>query len=589
MTLQKNPGLLRPCRMAKSWAGMVACCALWAIGGAWAQAPAPGELRDRALQQELLQQQRDDALQRARQAPDVRLDTGAQSQAGPDLLPADEQPCFKIHRIELTGEGRDQFAWALAHADRSPTGLPDAPVGRCLGAEGVRVVMTRIQNAIIARGYVTTRVLAAPQNLNEGVLSLSVLPGRVRQVRSGVVSDEYRATWWNALPVQPGDLLNLRDIEQGLENFKRLSSVAVDIQITASAAPDAQPGDSDLVINWQQGLPVSVSVSIDDAGSRDTGVYQGNVTLFYDHAFTLHDQVVFSHQHDLGGGRDGDRGSASQSVQYSVPWGYWMFGLSGGSSRYHQTVFGQVADFRYSGEGRTGDVRLGRVLYRDGIHKLTATLKGWSRSSSNRVNDVEQVTQRRKTGGWELALQHRAVWGGTILDLGLQHRRGTGAFNAQPAASAPRVKIIAADAQLNHSFELAGVRLRHQASMRAQWNRGPLASQDRFGIGSRYTVRGFDGESQLTGERGWLVRQDLAWAPMSGRQEVYAGLDHGQVGGERAGAATEAGRSLTGAALGYRGAWQRVGFDVFMAWPLNAPRGLATSGSIAGFSLHSSF
>jgi len=76
---------------------------------------------------------------------------------------------------------------------------------------------------------------------------------------------------------------------------------------------------------------------------------------------------------------------------------------------------------------------------------------------------------------------------------------------------------------------------------------------------------------------------------LSGGQEVYAGLDHGQVGGERAGATAEAGRSLTGAALGYRGSWQRVGFDVFMAWPLNAPRGLATSGSVTGFSLHSSF
>lgn len=45
--------------------------------------------------------------------------------------------------------------------------------------------------------------------------------------------------------------------------------------------------------------------------------------------------------------------------------------------------------------------------------------------------------------------------------------------------------------------------------IRAQWNRTPLTPQDRFAIGGRYTVRGFDGETSLMGERGWLLRNDI--------------------------------------------------------------------------------
>ena len=30
-----------------------------------------------------------------------------------------------------------------------------------------------------------------------------------------------------------------------------------------------------------------------------------------------------------------------------------------------------------------------------------------------------------------------------------------------------------------------------------------------FSIGGRYTVRGFDGEASLMGERGWLLRNDI--------------------------------------------------------------------------------
>ena len=39
-----------------------------------------------------------------------------------------------------------------------------------------------------------------------------------------------------------------------------------------------------------------------------------------------------------------------------------------------------------------------------------------------------------------------------------------------------------------------------------------LDAQDRFAIGGRYTVRGYDGEASLSAERGWLLRNDLSWA-----------------------------------------------------------------------------
>ena len=59
-------------------------------------------------------------------------------------------------------------------------------------------------------------------------------------------------------------------------------------------------------------------------------------------------------------------------------------------------------------------------------------------------------------------------------------------------------------------------------SWRAQWNRTPLAPQDRFSIGGRYTVRGFDGELTLMGERGWVLRNEIG-LPVGAGQELYAG------------------------------------------------------------------
>ncbi|HMM47440.1 MAG TPA: POTRA domain-containing protein [Thiobacillaceae bacterium] len=86
--------------------------------------------------------------------PDARLQV---PEAAPHRrIPAEETPCFPVRRIMLAGALAERFQWALGAADPDD----DPAVGRCLGREGIDLVMRRIQNAIIARGYVTTRVLA---------------------------------------------------------------------------------------------------------------------------------------------------------------------------------------------------------------------------------------------------------------------------------------------------------------------------------------------------------------------------------------------------------------------------------------------
>ncbi|MBB1225580.1 ShlB/FhaC/HecB family hemolysin secretion/activation protein, partial [Klebsiella pneumoniae] len=135
----------------------------------------------------------------------------------------DETPCFPIGRIRLDGEDAQRFFWSLSAAD------PDngAATGRCLGAGGVSGVMARVRHAVVARGFVTTRILAAPQDLRGGTLTLTVVPGRVRAIRFSPGTSR-QATASNAVPVRRGDLLNLRDIEQALENFRRVPTVEAD-------------------------------------------------------------------------------------------------------------------------------------------------------------------------------------------------------------------------------------------------------------------------------------------------------------------------------------------------------------------------
>ena len=139
----------------------------------------------------------------------------------------------------------------------------------------------------------------------------------------------------------------------------------------------------------------------------------------------------------------------------------------------------------------------------------------------------------------------------------------------------------------HHDEVRAAQRLRYQGTWRAQWNRTPLVPQDRFSIGGRYTVRGFDGESVLMAERGFLIRNDLSLALGQSGQELYLGVDHGRVGGPSA--ELLVGRHLTGAVIGLRGNYKQLNYDVFVGGPLDKPENFQTHHRTAGFNLTLSF
>lgn len=534
--------------------------------------------------QELLrQQERERALRESQErAPDVRMESPT---AALETLPADESPCFRIESVLLAGESAHIFRWALEAVDPPR----DPATGGCLGTQGINVVIKRVQNAIIAKGFVTTRVLTAPQDLTTGLLTLTVVPGRIHKIRFADGTSP-NATLWNALPAKPGDLLNLRDVEQALEVFKRVPTAQADIQIVPAEGPDAGPGQSDLVIAWNQARKFRASLSLDDSGSQATGKLQAGATLSIDHALQANDLFYVNVGHDVFSGSD--KGTESWAAHYDLPIGYWLVGANASAYDYHQTVAGHSQSYVYSGSSGNADVRLSRLLYRNATSKFGAYARAWARESKTYIDDTEIEVQRRRTGGWEAGLTWKQFLGKATLDANTALRHGTGAFDALPAPEelfdegTSRMKVITADAQLTVPFQLGQQSMRYTGSWRAQWNRTPLVAQDRFAIGGRYTVRGFDGEVSLTGERGWLMRNDLGLS-LGGGQELYVAADYGHVGGPAT--AWQLGDHLAGMAIGLRGEWNGGYWDWFVGAPLDTPPGFPTAYTTTGFSLGWSF
>lgn len=532
--------------------------------------------------EELRQQERERALREQQErTTDERLKPAI---IDAQTLPQGETPCFRIDRLVLTGELAEDFQWALESASI----LGDDWRGRCLGTTGINVLLARVQQAVIAKGFVTTRVLVGPQDLGAGTLTLTLVPSRIAALR--FKDEAARTSLRNAIPARVGELVNLRDIEQGLENLKRLPTADADIQIEASTAPDARPGDSDLVVSYTQKRPLRATLSLDDGGTDGTGKTQAGATVAWDNPLGLNDLFYVSLNHDAFNHQG--QGTAGQTAHYSVPYGDWLLSTTASQSDYHQSVAGLYENYVYSGDSSNAELRLARLLYRDASRKTTASIRAFRRASHNFIDDEELGPQRRVVGGWEASLNHREFIGQATLDATLAYRRGTGAFGAIEAPEDPlegtsRMKLFTTDVSLNAPFKVAGEQLRYSALWRAQWNRTPLTPQDRFAIGGRYTVRGFDGENSLLGERGWLIRNDLGWALGQSGAELYAGVDYGHIGGPSAD--WQLGANLAGGVIGIRGSFQGLSYDFFVGAPISKPEGFRTARVTGGFSLNYSF
>lgn len=547
---------------------------------------------DTSAQEQLLRQERERALRnRQESVPDVRL-PGPTVPPAAESYPQSESPCFVIFKIQLVGDAAAQFQFALA----SVTSGDGSGLGRCLGTQGINVVMARVQNAVIARGYVTTRVLAAPQDLSAGEFTLTVIPGRVRQIRFASDASP-RGPQWNAIPIAPGDILNLRDIEQGLENLKRPPTAEADIQIEPAEGENAKPGESDVVIRYQQHFPFRLSFSADDGGFDSTGKYQGAITLSGDNLLALNDLFYISYNHDLGGGDSGSRGSRGHTIHYSIPYGYWLFGATTSSYDYHQEVAGINQSYIYSGRTQNSEIKASRLIYRNAVNKTIVSLSGFFKKSFNYIDDTEIEVQRRRTAGWELGVNQSWYLGRSLLDYNLAYRRGTGAMDALRAPEealgegTSRMEVFTADLSFNLPFTASAPwgeqALRYSTNIRAQSNFTPLTPQERFAIGNRYTVRGLDGQLTLSADRGWFIHNDLSAVVGNTGQALYAGLDYGEVGGQSSDLLL--GKRLAGAVIGLRGGYGGFSYDVFLGRPLKKPKGFETAKTAVGFNLNWTF
>ena len=529
-------------------------------------------------QQEQLQQDRDTQRERNLRLDVERVGTVVSEPALIDVPSDKNGTSFYIKQIQLDGVPKElSFLNKIArkHEQKHVT------------VSDITNIRNAFQRKLLDKGFVTSQVYIPEQNLNAGTLQFMVMPGRVEDIRYSDSSDH--GPWRTAFPVRPGDILNIRDVEQGLEQMKRVSSQSV----TMKLLPGTSVGTSIIELSIKQDKPVHGSISFDNSGLESTGVYQGSFTSSFDQVFRANDTFTMSLSGDLSGAGS-IKGTRAASLNYVIPHGKDTFSLSFSKSRYHQTIQSNPYDFTYSGKSITMKAKWNHVWSRTQREKRAFDISISTRHNHRFINDMEIPVQALRTTSMEFGVSNRKYIGNATLYSRLGFQWGIGALGAQPEHKASvamggptsRYHMWLVDVDYRKPFVMGHRPASFTSSFHGQWVQGGkrLYSVDTINIGNRYSIYGFDGEYTLMGDSGWYVRNEVSSVIPRLNTEVYLGLDVGAVYGK----STEAlvGKTIAGTAIGIRGNYASgLLFDAFVSTPVYKPQGYHTKKFYSGFTV----
>lgn len=398
-------------------------------------------------------------------------------------------PCFPVQEIRLqpanilaaSAVRRVQAQWS----------------GRCLHAADLAQIQESLNAAALAQGLVTTRVVIPEQNLASGVLQLTVWPGHIEALQA---TGLHPRELFMANPAQVGDLLQLRALEQAVDNLNRLASFQSSLQLLPGEAPGSSRVDFSVQKKrpWQAGFSWQGEAVNGDAPSNSL---RANLTV--DSPLRLADRLMLGINANLQDMQVDDANGGS--IDYDLPLGWWR--LSAGADRfdYENNLQAGITHFRATGESRSWRAELARSLWRDARHRLSLALHHKQRISDNYIDTVTVGISSYRVQATGLRVDYSCVAAPWIVDASLDAEDGEAVSAAAQSPFASNYQRSVLSTRLQYQRARASV----SAAINAQWSAEPLVVSEQFSLSGQ--VPGYSPLS-LTADRAVAARLEAAYA-----------------------------------------------------------------------------
>jgi hemolysin activation/secretion protein len=518
-------------------------------------------------------QQRDIEALRQREAKPSGMDT--REFAPKPAVPAGDGVCRQIDRIVID----DAPHLGKIIRDR----LDKQFAGRCLNVGDLEQILGEITRDYMVRGYIAVRAYLPGQDLSSGTLRILVVEGKVGSI---LIEDGGKRTVSipNIFPGVRGDILDLRDLEQGLDQLNRLSSNNATMEIV----PGAEAGVSDVRIINEAASPYHLLLSLDNQGTKSTGREQAAVTGYVDDIFGVNELLSATHRESVFDDGPGQR-SQSDTFNANVPFGYFMVSYGVSYSTYESTVtpesgLDQVAE----GSTRNHNALLDWVAYRDQDSRLSFSFGITNKDTKSYFNDQYLAGNSRVLTVFDIDSNLSTSLGGGLLRGSIGYARGSGKFGAleDPAnlpGIAPHAQFEKYKYSLEYNYPFVWRELPWNAStsITGQHAVDALYGSEQILIGGIYSVRGFV-DNTLSGDDGYYWHNELSVQPnfTLGEESIgsrlYVGIDYGDV---RSIAPDTPEGHLAGWGVGAQLFWRSATFEIFNTRAISLPNSMEREGS----------
>ncbi|MGY2374323.1 ShlB/FhaC/HecB family hemolysin secretion/activation protein [Pseudomonas sp. SDO524_S393] len=472
------------------------CLGITGLGHAAPAQNAPGItdlIRDR--QDRLLEEQQ-------RRLEELKDLPGKTAAPATPTAPADTR-CFPIKTIELTG------ADALSEGER--TSLLKPYMGQCLGVPQLNELLKVITDLYIEKGLVTSRAYLPQQDLSSGHLKVLVVEGKLEGLKGAEGSGITDRQLAMSFPGKPGDLLNLREIEQMVDQLNRLPSNQAQMELT----PGNAVGGSEVLVKNTPQKPWRVGLSRHNGGQRSTGKQQWGASLDWDNPLGLADQLSLRGGHDAVS--DHQKTSRNSMLNYSLPFGWWNLTYSYSESEYRSLAQASGFNFKQSGDSQNHQLRLERVIHRDSLSKTSLSTGVAYLRTNNFIEDSKLALSSNRLSEAQFGINHGRRIGGSFVNIDLGMQDGIGAFDAQanhnprPGQPDARYRKYTATLSYLYPFKLWGESFSFSSLMTGQRSEDVLFSPQRMSLGGQSSIRGYKDQT-LSGDSGGYWRNDLRWS-----------------------------------------------------------------------------
>lgn len=470
------------------------------------------------------------------------------------VLPAQDAQCFVIQKLTLRGNQHIATEILLAAIDFR--------AGDCIGIKAINNMLKIVTNTYIDKAYVTSRAVLLPQNLSNGELVVDVLEGKLESLQeNGMPSSGLQ----HLFPGESGRILNLRDIEQTLDQMNRLSRYNATVQML----PGTRPGFSLVDIQTRAGVWWRGELGYSNSGQDSTGKEQLSVTLVAEDLLGLYESW------SLSGAKSAEfvdsRDSQSLQLGWGMPFGYWTLNYQYAYSDYLTTVNSQNFSFESSGKTQRHALDSQWLFHRDSISKSSLRVVIGYDHEKNFIDKTLLNGSSNERASVTLAAEHSTRLAGGFLTMSPLYERGLAIPGYRTVPGSPEEEFNKGTVTVNYTYPLSPDWV-FSTTLFTQIAAKSLPGSERLSIGGEYSVRGFQGQS-LSGDAGYYWRNDLNYHlgqwPYLGQLDLNVALDTGAIHPDNTDP-FERGH-LTGGAVGLRAQSGFYQSTVLAGWPIEHP------------------